>query len=74
MFRIRVLRNGACTSLGIRFSVKSCNQNGRSAEGSFSCCLSLLKDFCPSFLVASSSRRPDTESEDELAHALLPDA
>ena len=35
--------------------------------------LSLLKDSCPSFLVASSSFRPNTSSEDELAAGLLPE-
>ena len=65
---------GACTSVGIRFYVKFFNQNGRSANGSFSSCLSPLKGFCPSFLVASSSLHPNAESEDELAAALFLDA
>ena len=40
-----------------KLSVKSCNQKGTSADGCFASCLSSLKDFCPSFLVASSSLR-----------------
>ena len=64
---------GACTSVGFRLSVKSYNQNGISTNGSFSSFLSLLKDFCPSFLVTCSSLRSDTESEDELAAALFPE-
>ena len=65
---------GACTSVEIRLSVKSSDQNGMSANGSFSSFLSLLKDSCSSLLVASSSLRSNTESEDELAADLFPDA
>ena len=64
---------GACTSVESRLSVKSCNQNGRSANGSFSSFLSLLRDSCSSFLVASSSLRSNTEPEDKLDAALFPE-
>ena len=40
---------GASTSAGIRLSVKSHNQKGISADGSFSSFLSLSQDSCPSF-------------------------
>ena len=63
-----------CTSVGVRLSVKSSNQNGMSANGSFSSFLVAFQDSCPSFLVASSSLRSNTESEDELAAALFPEA
>ena len=46
---------GAGTSMFSGFSVKSSGQNGRSANGSFSSFLSLIKDFCPGLLVASSA-------------------
>ena len=64
---------GPCTSVASRLSVKSSNQNGISAKRSFSSFLSLLKDSCPSLLVASSSLSYDTEPEDELAAALFPE-
>ena len=50
----------ACTSVGIRLSVKSSNRNGISANGSFLSFLSLSRDSCPSFLVARSSLRSVT--------------
>ena len=53
---------GACTSMGI------------SASGPFLSFMSLPKKSCPSFLVASSSLRSKTESEDELAAAMFPEA
>ena len=58
---------------GSRLSVKSSNQNGKSVNGSFSSFLPLLKDSCPSLLVACSSLRCYTEPEDELAAALFPE-
>ena len=54
--------------------MKSYNQTGISANGSFSSSVSLAQDSCPSFPELASSLRPNTESEDELAAALLPDA
>ena len=63
---------GASISVGIILSVKSCNQKGISANGSFSFFLLSLKDFCPSFPELVSSLRSNTESEDELAVAPLP--
>ena len=60
--------------LGIRLSVKSSNQEGISANGSFLSFLSFSQDSSPSFPELVSSLRTDTESEDELAAALLPDA
>ena len=53
---------GAGTSVGIRLSVKSSNQNGISANGSFLSFLSPPKDS----LLLVSSLRSNTESEDEL--------
>ena len=64
----------ARTSVGISLSVKSFYQKGISADGSFSSFLSLSQDSCPCFPEPVSSLRPNTESEDELATALLPDA
>ena len=61
---------GACTSVEIRLSVKSSNQSGMSANGSFAS-LSLLRDSCTSLLEASSSLPSNTVSEDELAAALF---
>ena len=60
--------------MGFRLSVKSSNQSGISANGSFSSFLSLLKDSCRSFPDLVPSLLPNTESEDELAAALLPHA
>ena len=57
---------GASISAASRLSVKSSNQNGRSANGSsasFSSSLSLL--------VASSSLRSNTEPEDEFGAVLF---
>ena len=54
-------------------SVNSSYQKGISANGSLASCVSSLKDFCPSFLVASSSLRSITESEDELDAVLFPE-
>ena len=65
---------GASTSAEIRLSVKSSDQTGISANGSFSSSLSLSQDSFPSFPELVSSLRPNTESEDELAAAPLPDA
>ena len=65
---------GACTSVGSRLSVKSFNQNGRSANGSSASFLSSLKDSCSSLLVACSSLRSKTEPENELDAALFPEA
>ena len=64
---------GACTSVGIRLSVKSSNQKGISADASFLSFLSFSQDSCPSFPELVSSLRSNTESEDELAAALFPD-
>ena len=64
----------APTSVGIRLSVKSSHQKGISANGSFSSFLSLSQDSKPSFPELVSPLRPSTESKDELAAALLPDA
>ena len=65
---------GACTSVGIRLSVKSSNQKGICADGSFLSFLSFSQDSCPSFPELVSSLRSNTDSEDELAAALFPDA
>ena len=46
---------GAGISMFSGLSVKSSHQNGRSANGSFSSFLSLLKDSCSGLLVASSA-------------------
>ena len=64
---------GAGTSVP-RLSMKSSNQNGRSAIGSLSSFLSIFRDSCSNLLVACSSRRSDTEAEDELDAALFRDA
>ena len=64
---------GACTNVGFRLFVKSCNQNGRSANGSFVSFLNLLRDSCPSLLVASSSLRSNIASEDVFNAALFPE-
>ena len=56
----RELCAGARISGTFRLSVKSSNQQGVSANGSFASCLSSLKNFCHSFLVASSSLNPKT--------------
>ena len=65
---------GAGTSVRIRLSVKSSNQKGISGNGSFLSFLSFSQDSCPSFPEVVPSLRPRTESEDELAAALSPDA
>ena len=62
---------GAGTSVGNRLTLKSSTQEGISADGSL---LSFSEDSCPSFPELVSSLRPNTESEDELAAALFPDA
>ena len=64
---------GACTSVASRLSVKSSNQNGRSANGSSASFLSSFKDSCPSLLLVRSSLHSDTESEDDLDAALFPE-
>ena len=63
----------ACNSVSFRFSLKSFNQSGRSANGSSESFLSLLfflwfwiSENGTSVPVASSSLRSDTELEDEL--------
>ena len=65
---------GVSTSVGIRLSVKSSNQKGISANGFVLSFLTFFQDSYPSFPVASSSLRSNTESDDELAAAVLPDA
>ena len=62
---------GAGTSVGNRLTLKSSTQEGISADGSL---LSFSEDSCPSFPELVSSLRPNTESEDERAAALFPDA
>ena len=57
---------GACTSVASRLYGHILYQTG-----SFSSFLSLLKDSCPNLLVAGSSLRSNTESEDELAAATI---
>ena len=65
---------GAGTSARIRESVKSSNQKGISANGSFLSFVSFSKDSCSSFPEVVPSLRPNTESDDERAAALFPDA
>ena len=69
----RELCADASNSVSFRFSLKFCNQSGRSASGSFEFFLSLLFLFWfwifgngTSLLDASSSLRSDTGHEDEL--------
>ena len=65
---------GASTSVSSRLSVKLLTKIGRYANGSFTSFLTLLRDSCPSALVACSSLRSNTEPGDELDAPLLPDA
>ena len=58
---------------GKKLSAKSSNQKGISADGSFSFFVS-PKDSCPNFPEQVESLRSETESVDELAAAVSPDA
>ena len=62
---------GAGTSVGKQTDCEILYPEGISANGSI---LSFPEDSCPSFAELVSSLRPNTESEDELAAALFPDA
>ena len=64
---------GACTNAGFSLFVKSCNQNGGSANGSIVSFLNLLRDSRPRLLVATSSLRSNIASEDVFDAALFPE-